>query len=40
MGPVAAVAAALENMEMIGKFHYPQTSVGDVEKEGIRKDNL
>ena len=43
---VVAVAAesmlkTLENlMERVRKFHYPLTSVGDVEKEDIRKDNL
>ena len=44
--PVAALVAAvaaetLENpMEKAGKFHYPLTSFGDVEKVGTRKVNL
>ena len=43
---VAVVAAestleTLENlMEKAGKFHYPLTSVGDVEKKDIRRVNL
>ena len=47
---VAAVVVALaaesmletleKLMERAQKFHYPLTSVGDVEKEDIRKDNL
>ena len=43
---VAVVAAesmleTLENLkERAGKFHYQTTSVGDVEKADIKKDNL
>ena len=43
---VVAVAAVsmLENppnqMEKVGKFHYPMTSVGDVAKEDTRRDIL
>ena len=45
MAVVAAVAAesmpgTLENiLERARKFHYPLTSAGDVEKEGIKKVN-
>ena len=41
---VVAAESMLETlknlMEKAGKFHYPLTSVGDVEKEDIRRDNL
>ena len=41
---VAVVVAAVENppnpVERVGKFHYPQTFVGDVVKEDIRRGNL
>ena len=44
---VVAVVAAVSmletppnQMERVGKFHYPMTSVGDVAKEDIRKDIL
>ena len=41
--PVAAVTevvAVMENpLERVRKFHYPLTSVGDVEKEDIKKVN-
>ena len=39
---VVAAVSMLENppnqMEKIGKFHYPMTSVGDVAREDIRSD--
>ena len=41
---VVAAVAAVENppnpVERVGKFHYPQTFVGDVVKEDIRRGNL
>ena len=41
---VVAVAAAVENppnpVERVGKLHCPQTFVGDVVKEDIRRGNL
>ena len=41
---VVAVVAAVENppnpVERAGKSHYPQTFVGDVLKEDIRRGNL
>ena len=41
---VVAAKSMLETqenlLERVRKFHYPLTSVGDVEKEDIRKDNL
>ena len=40
---VVVVVAAVENppnpVERVGKFHYPQTFVGDVVKEDIRRGN-
>ena len=40
---VVVVVAAVENtpdpVERVRKFHYPQTFVGDVVKEDIRKGN-
>ena len=41
---VVAVVAVVENppnpVEKVGKFHYPQTFVGDVVKVDIRRGNL
>ena len=41
---VVVVVAAVENppnpVERVGKLHYPQTFVGDVVKENIRRGNL
>ena len=37
---VAAVENPLNPVERVGKFHYPQTFVGDVAKEDIRRGNL
>ena len=41
---VVAAVSMLENppnqMEKVGKFHYPMTSVGDVAKEDTRRDIL
>ena len=37
---VAAVEIPPDPVERVGKFHYPQTFVGDVVKEDIRRGNL
>ena len=36
---VAAVESPPDPVERVGKFHYPQTFVGDVVKVGIRRGN-
>ena len=37
---VAAVEIPPDPVERVRKFHYPQTFVGDVVKEGIKRGNL